>query len=198
MCTFVGALAALTPERKAMGIAFTIVGPFFVGFIELASLSLAPLFCKASDIGLASGLLSSIRSAGSSVSVAIYVAILNNRLTTTLTENINSIAPDAGIPDSKIPSLVAAVQAGTLAKVPGLTAAMQAAVNRIVPTAYSQAFKTVYLASLAFGGIAILSSLFSKDVQKHLTDKVERKLHGRNGDSAVEDTKMVEVESRAE
>lgn len=197
MCTFVGALAALTPERKAMGIAFTIVGPFFVGFIELASLSLAPLFCKASDIGLASGLLSSIRSAGSSVSVAIYVAILNNRLATTLTENISSVAPGAGIPDDKIPSLVAAVQAGTLAKVPGLSSAMLAAVNKIVPTAYSQAFKTVYLASLAFGGIAILSSLFSKDVQKHLTDKVERKMRRRDEHTAVEEPKT-DVESKTD
>jgi len=63
-------------------------------------------------------------------------------------------------------------------------------VNGVVPTAYSQAFKTVYLASLAFGGIAILSSLFSKDVQKHLTDKVERKLHGGQTQATVEKSKM--------
>jgi hypothetical protein len=194
MCTFVSALAALTPERKNMGIAFTIVGPFFVGFIELASLSLAPLFCKASDIGLASGLLSSIRSAGSSVSVAIYVAILNNRLATTLVDNISSVAPEAGIPRDRIPAIVAAVQAGTLAKVPGISPAMQAAVSKVVPTAYSQAFKTVYLASLAFGGIAILSSLFSKDVQKHLTDRVERKLHGGQKQTTVEKSKTEEQE----
>lgn len=187
MCTFVSALAALTPERVKMGIAFTIIGPFFVGFIELASLSLAPLFCKASDIGLASGLLSSIRSAGSSVSVATYNAILTNRLATTLVANINSIAADAGIPDDKIPAIVAAIKTGTIAKVPGLTPEMQAAVTQVVPTAYSQAFKTVYLASLAFGGIAIISSLFSKDVQEHLTDKVERKLHGRQKEVIVEE-----------
>ena len=189
MCTFVGALAALTPERKAMGIAFTIVGPFFVGFIELASLSLAPLFCKSSDIGLASGLLSSIRSAGSSVSVAIYVAILNNRLATTLTQNIEAVAPGAGIPIDKIPAIVKAVIAGSLAKMSGLNSTMLNAVTGIVPTAYSQAFKTVYLASLAFGGIAIVMSLFSKDVQKHLTDKVERKMHGRRVNKASPDTK---------
>ncbi|EPE02852.1 trichothecene efflux pump [Ophiostoma piceae UAMH 11346] len=197
MCTFVGALAALTPERKGMGIAFTIVGPFFVGFIELASLSLAPLFCKGSDIGLASGLLSSIRSAGSSVSVAIYVAILNNRLSTTLTQNIEAVAPGAGIPEDEIPAIVKAVIAGSLAKMSGLNSAMLNAVTGIIPTAYSQAFKTVYLASLAFGGIAIVMSLFSKDVQKHLTDKVERKMHGRRVNKALPDTKK-EVDSKTD
>jgi hypothetical protein len=52
-----------------MGIAFTIIGPFFVGFIELVSLAVVPLFYKPADIGLASGLLASIRSAGGSIAV---------------------------------------------------------------------------------------------------------------------------------
>lgn len=193
MCAFVGALAALTPERKNMGIAFTIVGPFFVGFIELASLALAPLFCKASDIGLASGLLASIRSAGSSVAIAIYVAILNNRLSTTMVENIRAIAPEAGIPSAQIPAIAAAAQAGNLDELPGIRPAILAAVSKIIPTAYSQAFKTVYLASLAFGGIAILSSLFSKDVQEHLTNKVERKLRGTQKQATLTDLKIEEA-----
>ncbi|KAF2104228.1 TRI12-domain-containing protein [Rhizodiscina lignyota] len=82
MVGFVAALAAFTPSTLKMGIAFTMIGPFFVGFIELASLALAPLFCKAADIGLASGLLASIRSAGGLIAVAVYVTILNNRLAT--------------------------------------------------------------------------------------------------------------------
>lgn len=64
MVAFVSSCASLTPSTKDMGVAFTILGPFFVGFIELAALSLAPLFCKAEDIGLSSGMLASIRAAG--------------------------------------------------------------------------------------------------------------------------------------
>jgi hypothetical protein len=60
----VSACASLTPSTKAMGIAFTILGPFFVGFIELAAISLAPLFCKAEELGVSSGMLASIRAAG--------------------------------------------------------------------------------------------------------------------------------------
>ncbi|KAK1771568.1 fungal trichothecene efflux pump [Phialemonium atrogriseum] len=177
MVGFVAALASLTPETKSAGIALTILGPFFVGFIELVSLALAPLYCKPSDIGLASGLLASIRSAGGSIAVAVYSSILTNRLTTTLPDNIGPAATEAGLPSSEVSALVAAVRAGKLATFPGITAAIKEAVERVLPMAYSQAFKTVYLASLGFGAIAIMGSLFSKDAQKHLNDKVERKMH---------------------
>jgi hypothetical protein len=66
MVAFVSSCAALTPSTKGMGIAFTIMGPFFVGFIELAALALAPLFCKPEEIGVSSGMLASIRAAGNS------------------------------------------------------------------------------------------------------------------------------------
>ncbi|KAL9947341.1 hypothetical protein ACHAQF_007394 [Verticillium nonalfalfae] len=176
MVGFVGALASLTPETKNTGIALTIIGPFFVGFIELAALALAPLYCKPADIGLASGLLASIRSAGGSVAVAVYTTILANRLSTTIPSNIAGPAIEAGLPADQVGALAAAVRAGKMATFPGITDSIQEAVRSVLPVAYSQAFKTVYLASLGFGGIAIVGCLFSKDAQKHLTDRVERRM----------------------
>ncbi|KAJ9133363.1 Fungal trichothecene efflux pump [Coniochaeta hoffmannii] len=178
MVGFVGALAALDPGKKTMGIALTIVGPFFVGCIELLSMAVAPLFLKPADIGLASGLLASIRSAGGSVAVAVYSTILTNRLATTLPANIGPVAIAAGLPADKVPALAAAAKAGKLASFPGITDAITKAVAGVLPTAYSQAFQTVYLASLGFGGIAIVGCMFSKDARSLLTDRVERKMHG--------------------
>jgi hypothetical protein len=177
MVGFVAALASLTPETKSTGIALTILGPFFVGFIELASLALAPLFCKPADIGLASGLLASIRSAGGSIAVAVYSTIYQNRLKTTLPANIGPVAIAAGLRPAQVPALVAAAKAGKMAAFPGITAPIIAAVTKVLPEAYSQAFKTVYLASLGFGAIAIIGCLFSKDSQEHLTDDVARKMN---------------------
>ncbi|KAL6404285.1 fungal trichothecene efflux pump [Ilyonectria robusta] len=174
MVGFVAALASLTPSDKNTGIALTILGPFFVGFIELASLALAPLFCAAQDIGLASGLLASIRSAGGSIAVAVYTSILSNRLTDTIPNNVIPAAEKAGLPESQASDLLTALTAGDLSS---FSDAVQAAVAGALPTAYAQAFKTVYLASLGFGAIAIIGCLFSKDAKKHLTDKVERRMH---------------------
>lgn len=171
MVAFVSGLAALTPSTKEMGIAFTIIGPFWVGFIELACLSLAPLFCKPEDIGLANGLLASIRAAGGAIAVAVYTTILTNRLTTTLTADVGAAAVAAGLPADRIPELVAAVKGSSWAKLPGLTSSISAAIQGAIPMAYSQAFRTVYLASLGFGGVAIIGSLLTKNAQVHLTDK---------------------------
>ncbi|KPM38189.1 hypothetical protein AK830_g8362 [Neonectria ditissima] len=173
MVGFVASLASLTPSDKNTGIALTILGPFFVGFIELASLALAPLFCAAQDIGLASGLLASIRSAGGSIAVAVYTSILSNRLTDTIPSNVVPAAEKAGLPESQTSELLAALTAGDLS---GFSDAVQAAVAGALPNAYAQAFKTVYLASLGFGAIAIIGCLFAKDAKKHLTNKVERRM----------------------
>ncbi|TRX95059.1 hypothetical protein FHL15_004144 [Xylaria flabelliformis] len=178
MVGFVGSLAALTPNSKGTGIALTLIGPFFVGVIELTALAIAPLFCKPADIGLASGLLASIRSAGGSVAVTVYSTILSNRLKYTVPHNIGPVAIAAGLPEDQVPALASAVIGGSLAKFPGLTDSVLKAVSSVLPTAYSQAFQTVYLASFGFGAIAIVGCLFAKDARDLLTDKVERKMHG--------------------
>ncbi|KAI8622965.1 fungal trichothecene efflux pump [Xylariaceae sp. FL1651] len=178
MVGIVGSLAALTPQNLNTGIALTLVGPFFVGVIELTSLAIAPLFCKAEDIGLASGLLASIRSAGGSIAVTVYSTILSNRLAFTVPNNVGPVAIAAGLPKEQVPALVKAILGGSLAKFPGLTSSVSKAVAAVLPTAYSQAFQTVYFASFGFGAIAIVGCLLSKDARALLTDKVERKMHG--------------------
>ncbi len=171
MVGFVAGLAALTPENKSVGIALTILGPLMVGMIEYTCLTLAPLFCRPEDLGLATGIISSIRSAGASIAVSVYTTILTNRLTSTITTNIGSAVVNAGFDTAKVPTLVAAVKAGTWATFPGLTASLKAIIRGQIPTAYGQAFETVYLASLGFGAVAIVGSLLAVDAQPLLTDK---------------------------
>ncbi|KAB5511539.1 fungal trichothecene efflux pump [Coniochaeta sp. 2T2.1] len=176
MCGFVAGLAALTPDNLNLGIAFTILGPFCVGIIEVSAMALAPLFCLPEDLGLASGLLGTIRSAGASVATAIFSSVLSTRLAVTIPTAITPAAEQAGFDMSKIATLAGAARAGTLDKVPGITHAVIDAVTAALPNAYAAAFKTVYLASLAFGGVAIVGALLTKNAAPYLTDQVSRKL----------------------
>ncbi|KAI1258440.1 fungal trichothecene efflux pump [Xylariaceae sp. FL1019] len=178
MVGIVGSLASLTPHTLNTGIALTLVGPFFTGVIELSSLALAPLFCKPEDIGLASGLLASIRSAGGSIAVTVYSAILLNRKASTIPAAVIPAVTAAGLPESDVASYVAAVIAGTYTKLPNISSDVLAATKAVLPGAYSQAFQTVYLASFGFGAIALIGCLFAKDARQYLTDKVDRKMHG--------------------
>ena len=43
-------------------------------------------------------------------------------------------------------------------------------------TAYSQSFKTVFLASIAFGGVAVIAACFSRDIDDRMNSEVARKL----------------------
>ena len=194
MVGFITSLASLTPDSLNAGLALTIIGPFFVGFIELVALALAPLFCAPSEIGVASGLLASIRSAGGSVAVAVYSTILSNRLLTTIPANVGPAALDAGLPQSQVSDLIAAARANALDAVPGITQDIIDAVNRAMPYAYAQAFKTTYLASLGFGGIAMIGCLFVKDSQKHLNDTVERKMVGASEKQVAQVVKQEKAE----
>ncbi|KXJ90410.1 fungal trichothecene efflux pump [Microdochium bolleyi] len=183
----VGGLAALTPASKDLGVALTIIGPFFVGVIELLSLALAPLFCAPADIGLASGLLASIRSAGGSIAVAVYSSVLANRAAIEIPAAVIPAVTAAGFPSDRAPALASAVVAKSYASFPGMTPEVRAAIVGVLPGAYAASFKVVYLVSLAFGAIALAGSLISKDSQAHLTDKVERKMHrGKTPVSKVE------------
>lgn len=210
MTAFIAALAGLTPSNLNLGIALTILGPFFVGIIELAALSLAPLFCKPEDLGVAAGLLGTIRSAGASIAgsdthsrscpfvrvslgqyaeliflvlVAIFSSILSTRLASTIPAAVLPVAKQAGLSPEGAAALVGAASSGDLSKVPGITTGIIEAVAEVLPGAFAKAFKTVYLSSLAFGGLAIIASLLTKDATPYLTDEVARKLQGNNPSS---------------
>jgi hypothetical protein len=67
--------------------------------------------------------------------------------------------------------------AAALETVPGITPTILEALAEAVKHAYSHAFEIVYLSSLAFAGIAIVASLFVVDVDKYMTDFVNKTVH---------------------
>lgn len=88
------------------------------------------------------------------------------------------VAKQAGFNPENAAALAAAARSGDMSKVPGITTEVVRAVTAVLPDAFAKAFQTVYLASLAFGGIAIISSLLTRNAAPYLTDEVARKLQG--------------------
>ena len=114
------------------------------------------------------------------------MTIFTNRLKTTVPANIVPAAENAGLPSSSLPSLFEAVTSGNFTKVPGITPNIIAAVGNAGKTADAQAFKTVYLASIAFGVLSVCAALCAQNVDEQLTDNVARRLR---------DTAKLEVSS---
>lgn len=59
-----------------------------------------------------------------------------------------------------------------------MTTKIASAVGEAVKTAYSHSFQTVYLASIAFGGAAIIAAFFSRSIDDKMTSEVAQKLRG--------------------
>ncbi|KAK6432676.1 hypothetical protein LTR95_011147, partial [Oleoguttula sp. CCFEE 5521] len=63
--------------------------------------------------------------------------------------------------------------AAALEKVPGLTTAIATAAGGALVQSYVEAVKTIALASLAFGGVAMIACLFLEDIGPKMTPKIE-------------------------
>lgn len=88
---------------------------------------------------------------------------------------------EAGLPTSSVAALLAALASGSasaIEAVPGVTAQIVEVGAGAYKAAYADAFKTVFLASIAFGGVATIAALLYKEMQAPLSHDVVRRLDG--------------------
>ena len=68
--------------------------------------------------------------------------------------------------------------ATALSSVSGSNATIIAAGTEALAHAYSDSYSIVYLATIAFGGCAVVAALFTSNMDSEMTDEVARKLQG--------------------
>ncbi|KAK0854847.1 hypothetical protein LTR91_017753 [Friedmanniomyces endolithicus] len=176
LLAFSAAMVSIGPGDETRGVALMFMACFSVGIVETCSLSLAPLALPSEDIGAALGALGSIRSGGASVATAIYVAILTNKLTKYVPEYVTPAALGAGLPETSLKQLFAALSTGAFAKVPGITPEISAAVGAANASAGAKSFQHVWYAVVAFCCVAVVAACLTVNYGEYLTDTVERKL----------------------
>ena len=126
------------------------------------------------------GFFTSTRAVTGTIALSIYVCVFTNKLTTFLPAEIVPAVEEAGLPASSITALFAAMAKGTTAAleaVPGINATIMAAYALATQDAYMHAFKVVYLSSIAFTAVAITASIFVTDVDKYMTNFVNKTIH---------------------
>lgn len=156
----------------------------FVGWNEALVLPICTIAIRdQEEIGTAAGIAGSSRSAVSTVASTIYSVVLTARTTKTLSTQIPPAVIGAGLPASSVADYMAAIAAGgtqsLLDGVKGLTPEIQAVGTEAYRYAYADAYRTIFLVSLAFGGLGIICSLFIPDIDTLMGNKVAATLKGR-------------------
>ncbi|KAF2669510.1 fungal trichothecene efflux pump [Microthyrium microscopicum] len=182
---FVGGLACLNENNHATFIALGVMGTFVIGWVDLISFTAVTLVWEPQDIGLATGVLGSIRALGGAVAQSLYVSILTNKLTTYLPKYVVPAATNAGLPSTSLPALFAGITAGSFTSVPGITPAIISTVSVAVRRAYIEAFHIVFYSTIPFGVCLIIAACFVPDMKNFLHGNVARRLQG-NKKNAVE------------
>ncbi|OAG10688.1 MFS general substrate transporter [Paraphaeosphaeria sporulosa] len=190
---FLGLAALCKPDTPGMAIAFMMLATTFVGWNEALVLPICTIVIPdQAEIGTAAGVAGSSRSAISTVASTIYSVVLATRTATELGRQVPAAVIRAGLPADSVSAYMAAIAAGApeslLSKVQGLTPNVIAAGTEAYRYAYTDAYKTIFLVSLAFGGLAIIASFFIPDVDHLMGGKVAATLSGREKEKYTDRT----------
>lgn len=177
MFAFFTALSAIEPDRLAMTIAFGVLGCTAVGYLENITFPGVTLLWEPQDIGLATGVLGSIRGLGGAVAQALYSSIYSNKLGDYMPRYVTPAATSAGLPSSSLPALFKGIAAGgDFSGVPGMTDRVAAAVGAALVRANTDSFRTVFYCTIPFSFIVLVAAMLVPNVEKYLTRNVAKRL----------------------
>jgi hypothetical protein len=180
MTAGVGALAAVNTGNRAVGVGVSVLGGFGVGGIIIPAAVILTIISPDEVIATIAAINLSVRFIGGSVGYAIYYNIFQNKLAEVLPTTVGLAAAQAGLPLSEIPELVLALVAQNttaIGQIPGISPAILLAAEGAVQDSYVEGFRKVYLVSIAFGGAAIIASLFLGDIRKYMVGRVAVDIH---------------------
>jgi len=180
MTAGVGALAAVNEGNRAVGVGVSVLGGFGVGGIIIPAAVILTIISPDEVIATVTAINLSARFIGGSVGYAVYFNIFENKLADVLPTTVAVAATTAGLPLAEVPSLVGALLAQNvtaLGLIPGISPAILLAAEGAVQDSYIEGFKKVYLVSIAFGGAAIVASIFLGVIRKYMVSRVAVDIH---------------------
>jgi len=183
-------MASSTPESLNRSCAFIFLGTAGAGYVESLSLSSIALVWDAADFGLVASVMGCLRTAAGAIATALYPSILTNQLKKYLPAYVSEAALTKGLPQASLPELFAALTTGNFSTVPGITQEITEAAIYAQKRAWARSSETVFLVTLAFGGVMLIASLFAPDVAVYLTDFVPRALQGTNLEEKHSESEM--------
>ncbi|KAL3486861.1 fungal trichothecene efflux pump [Aspergillus germanicus] len=165
----IGSMGSVEVDDKAQAIATIIIVAASVTPPQYLAFGMISLGLEdQDDIGISQGLLCTFRLIGGAIATAIYTAIQSNRYNALIGDRVREAASQSGF-TGDISALLAAAQANTEAaylSIPGITDQVIQTVSAAAKVVSAESYQLVYEVAVAFGGLAILVALTTRDIDK--------------------------------
>lgn len=121
---------------------------------------------------------------------SIFVSVFGIRTTQTLESNIPGAVTNAGLPESSLPDLFAAMALATkeaFEAVPGMTSSILQALDRATKKSYSESFQTVYFVAIGFSVVSLGCAFFVANVDHLMTGQLNKRIDGSGNTAAAQE-----------
>ncbi|KAK5047700.1 hypothetical protein LTR84_006365 [Exophiala bonariae] len=199
---FISLMATVNQNTPAKAIVFVGLASFAIGASQTLAIVIVGLGADDKHIGVAVGLLNSLRSTGGAVGIAIYSSLFSNKISRELVPKVATAIVQAGLPVTSVEAFLVALTSGvppSVEFVPGITPEIFAAGVDAMKDVYASGFRLIYLVGMAFGLLACLGVCFVGSVDSKLTKQIAVKVdrphiisHGKP------DTKVLDNKEPAE
>jgi len=175
MTIFGGLLALATPNNKGMMMAFVFITQGAYGWAQTLSITWIQFGTDQVELGISGALAGVARWTGGALSSSIYLAILNNVQASKAASLVPAAAMANGADSTTASALLKAIPLGAaaIANVTGTTTAMVEAAGAAFVESYVIGLRTICLASIGFGVVAIICCCLSNDIGPKMTPKIE-------------------------
>ena len=180
MTAGIGGMAAVNQNNPGLGIGMSFLGGFGVGGIIVPAAVILTIISPDEVIATITAITLSIRLIGGSIGYAVYFNVFQNKLLAVFPPIVGTAVIKAGLPISELEPFLEALanrNMSEIAHLPGITPQILQVAQAAVQVAYVQAFRRIYLVSIAFGAAAIISSLFLGDIRKYMVGRVAVDIH---------------------
>jgi hypothetical protein len=155
-----------------------VVAGLGIGGIVLPASIITTIICPDDLIATVTALTLAVRVIGGAVGYTVYYNVFINKFTPILSENIAVACAENGIYNISIITEIAVLTGASLINdildVPGVNGNVTLW-NILVlagQESYAAAYPFVYYTSIAFGGVAIIASVFLGDINKYMDDHI--------------------------
>jgi hypothetical protein len=168
-------VATCNVDTKARACGLVAAGSFFIGWTESLAIAAITLTTQnQSELGSAGGIGGSIRFLITSISTTVYNVVLSNRQAEEIPSKVTSAVVANGLPMSSVSSFIKALALGprAFADIPGISPNIISAGSRAYKEANANSFRTVFLTTIAFSAVALITTLFLPNFDALMSDKI--------------------------